>query len=377
MKWGLPILLIFSIFILTQCTQQPDGQMVVKGNLKGGAGLQLYFDHLSFGSFNPLDKVQIGENGSFEFDLSDIEQPGIYRLRSGTQYVILIFDENEKQVEIEGDLANVLAGGYVVKGSPSSQNYTNIIKQVIENKKQVTEDDIKRMVDTTQSPMLGAYLAYSNLDLRSILAFSNPDRILSIHEAANQKLAKAHPNSEYVQDYASSIGQIKLQLSQLKIKIGQDAPDIALASPTGKKYSLSDLKGKVVLLDFWASWCRPCRKNNPEVVRIYNKYKEQGFTVYSVSLDGLDTRDRRRFQGNQKLIEQNIAKQKQRWEQAIQQDQLTWPYHVSDLMKWECEPAQHYGVTSIPKTFLLDREGKIAAINPHGASLEKDIQRLL
>ncbi len=139
-----------------------------------------------------------------------------------------------------------------------------------------------------------------------------------------------------------------------------------LPSPSGKVYALSDLKGKVVLLDFWASWCGPCRRENPNVVKIYKKYKDQGFTVFSVSLDGLDSRTKARF-NSEELIQQQLEISKQRWIKAIEQDGLEWPYHVSDLKKWECAPARLYGVTSIPRTFLIDREGRIAAVNLRGA----------
>jgi thiol-disulfide isomerase/thioredoxin len=150
-----------------------------------------------------------------------------------------------------------------------------------------------------------------------------------------------------------------------------------LKNPEGKTYSLHDLKGKVVLLDFWASWCRPCRMNNPEVVRIYNKYKSKGFTVFSVSLDGLDANTKRRFAGNQASIDNYLAQERTKWISAIQQDNLTWDYHVSDLKKWDCEPAKAYGVSGIPKTFLLDKNGKIAAINARGKALENAVKELL
>ncbi len=137
------------------------------------------------------------------------------------------------------------------------------------------------------------------------------------------------------------------------VDIGDEAPEIALADTNGTPVNLSSLKGKVVLLDFWASWCRPCRMENPNVVRLYKAYKDNGFTVYSVSLDN----------------------SKDQWKGAIRKDQLTWS-HVSDLQGWSSSAAKTYKVTSIPHTFLIDADGKIVAKNLRGEDLEKALQQL-
>ena len=135
--------------------------------------------------------------------------------------------------------------------------------------------------------------------------------------------------------------------------IGAEAPDFAQATPEGKLLKLSDLRGKVVLIDFWASWCGPCRRENPNVVRMYNVYKDKGFEILGVSLD----RDR------------------QRWLDAIEADGLTWP-HVSDLQQWSNAAAQLYGVNSIPHTVLLDKEGRILARNLRGDALERKLAEI-
>ena len=178
--------------------------------------------------------------------------------------------------------------------------------------------------------------------------------------------------------YAQYVSQLQQLLAQRRvselIKVGSPAPDIELPGPDGKSRKLSDLKGKVVLLDFWASWCGPCRKANPKVVEVYKKYKADGFTVASVSLDGLDTRTRKRYPADQ--IPSQLERQKDRWLKAIEQDQLLWDWHVSDLKKWESAPAASYGVKSIPKTFLIDRDGNIASIDPR-YTLEQEVIKYL
>ena len=153
---------------------------------------------------------------------------------------------------------------------------------------------------------------------------------------------------------AASIKRLQSQLEQAKSFVpGGQAPDIAMKTPEGELMKLSELKGKVVLIDFWASWCGPCRKENPNVVRVYDKYRESGFEILGVSLD----------------------KTKDKWEAAIKKDGLTW-HHVSDLKGWKNEAAQTYGVRSIPHTVLVDREGKIIVRNLRGAALERKLAEI-
>ncbi|MEO8146368.1 MAG: TlpA disulfide reductase family protein [Bacteroidia bacterium] len=143
-------------------------------------------------------------------------------------------------------------------------------------------------------------------------------------------------------------------------QIGNKATDLKFTTPDGKALALSSLKGKVVLLDFWASWCRPCRMENPNVVATYNKYKDtkfgkaKGFTVYSVSLD--DNKDK--------------------WTAAIKADGLTWASHVSDLKGWSSQAAQVYGVNSIPTNWLINENGIIVAQGLRGEALENALLQL-
>lgn len=162
-------------------------------------------------------------------------------------------------------------------------------------------------------------------------------------------------NPDIAQNLTQQLAQVKAEVEKAqRTAIGKIAPDFTQNQVDGTAMNLSDLKGKVVLVDFWASWCRPCRNANPEVVALYNKYKDQNFEIIGVSLD--------RNQGA--------------WEKAIEVDKLTW-YHVSDLKGWKNEVAQLYGVRSVPQTFLLDAEGKIIARNLKGPALEAAVKKAL
>ncbi|MFK7934439.1 MAG: redoxin domain-containing protein [Saprospiraceae bacterium] len=163
---------------------------------------------------------------------------------------------------------------------------------------------------------------------------------------------------QFIKEYTGvddeAVSAIQSELDRVAaFTVGGTPPDFTQQSPEGENVNLKDFRGKVTLIDFWASWCGPCRKENPNVVRVYEKYKDKGFEILGVSLD----------------------KTKDRWVKAIAQDQLTWP-QVSDLRGWKNEVARTYGVTSIPQTVLLDQDGKIIARNLRGPTLEAKLAEI-
>lgn len=150
-------------------------------------------------------------------------------------------------------------------------------------------------------------------------------------------------------DKTETVEELKVGLN-----IGDEAPNLEFKNPDGKMVSLKSLRGKVVLIDFWASWCRPCRMENPNVVSAYNKFKDKGFEIYGVSLD----------------------KSQEAWVKAIQQDKLNWT-NVSDLGGWNSAGAATYGVRSIPANFLINEDGIIVAKGLRGANLHAELQKLM
>lgn len=248
---------------------------------------------------------------------------------------------NEKKSDLEKQMLNADEQGRAIYSK--AQNMVSSIVQQYQN--QYNNESAKN------NKALQNMLLENKDDIAVLMFLDNfpREKYMDLHSQVVKALHAKYPEHQLVKErYAVETSPATAT------SIGAIAPDLAFPDPSGQIRKLSDLRGKVVLLDFWASWCRPCRGENPHVVAMYHKYHDKGFEVFSVSLD----------------------RDKANWEKAIMADGLIWPNHVSDLKYWSSEAARIYGVSSIPCTFLLDQNGRIIAKNLRGESLAKALEQL-
>lgn len=360
------IYLVGLLFVACSSQTYNEGA-VIKGLLSNGQNLKLSLEQLTSTQIIPVDSTISNGEGNFSFNYSP-KEAGFYRIsQSKTNYVNFIWTPGEK-IMLKADAQNI-AGTHIIEGSKETALLTGFNKGV--GAMYLKNDSINKVLQMAQS--MGNYqaMAQAQAEQQNLNAMhanyvkdfvsANPSSIASL--AAVQKLSleedfdyflkveeglkKVIPNSILLKDFSAVLAQNK------KLNVGSEAPEILLNTPEGKSLALSSLRGKVVLIDFWASWCRPCRAENPNVVKMYAKYKDKGFEILGVSLDNT----------------------KQAWVNAIAQDQLTWN-HVSDLKGWQSAVAPLYKVNSIPMTFLIDKEGKIIGKNLRGPALEQKLEEL-
>jgi peroxiredoxin len=377
MKTAIGIVLF--VFVFTSCSSRKIDEKATDWDvtLKGKVAFPQPGGTISIRELRPdnsgaTETIVLGGDNTFTKKMH-LTSPGFYQLNFYNQQVInVILNKSDLEINVDG---TSMQGKTEVKGSPehdliakvqamaasmrtvpelaaieadfnaASQAHDNAKMDVLRGQymKAMRKEQDKIAAFIKQQP---ASLGVLNLLVQGNLL--DRDVYTDVYEDAAQKLKREAPNSPMAKEF---IGQVEVR----KVTgIGRMAPEIALPTPQGDTVRLSSLRGKYVLIDFWAKWCGPCRRENPNVVAAYNKFKGKGFEVYGVSLD----------------------RNKEDWMLAIQQDGLTWT-QVSDLKYFESAAAKLYNVSAIPFSILLDPNGVIIAKNLRGADLENKLQEVL
>ncbi len=357
LKYGL--LASLGLFFIWACnsTDQSttDGErLTISGKIIDGANKPVALYRISLkGQKALVMSTQADQRGNFSMTSEEPIPQAIYQFSVANKGASFVLTGEDTDIKINGKFSTIDQYDFELSGSKETGLQIIAFYNMVNDK--WPKSEIVRYMNETENSLIAIQTGVSFL-MGSPEDYADVRKIINKVDADLRGSPYVSEFKEFVAFYDAKLKESTNNSSQYAVQLGQPAPEIALPNPDGEIMRLSDLKGKVVLLDFWASWCGPCRRANPHVVKLYEKYKDDGFTVFSVSLDRNG--------------------QKERWVNAIKQDGLAWESHVSDLKYWQSEPARRYGITAIPATFLLDREGKIQALNPR-ANMEEEIQKLL
>ena len=350
------ILILCSILLTWSCTKDSKNGMIT-GKVNNFTGDYIYLQKITESGDVNIDSSKVDKNGKFSV-ANPAGETDFYILRTDSLNIIFLVLKAGEDAYVEGN-AKSFESSYKVKGSKDSE-----LLRVLRGYDKTLSDSLNKLyVDIrNQNPVvadsIGSYLQeyYSTTmeefarnfirqNLNSIVSLSatkfiNQQTEIELLKELDTKLTELYPKNKYVEDF-------RLLVSELNVlPAGSMAPEISLNDYEGKPIKLSSLRGKVVLIDFWASWCAPCRRENPEIVAACEKLKGNDFEIYGISLDN------------------NM----EAWNEAVERDKITW-IQVSDLQRWESPVVKLYQVQAIPYNVLIDREGKIIAKGIKGDDL--------
>jgi thiol-disulfide isomerase/thioredoxin len=351
------------------------------------AGRYIYLDELFPDQIKRVDSALIGSNGKFNFK-TEVTKPSLYIMGiDNNNFLTMIIEPGDNivmnsyfdslsypsvltgskstglMVEYNRELRNT-----VMKLSSLNEIYWENINnpdlhKVMETLENLSHEYIneinknkKNYIDQNLTSLVSLIALYQQVAPRQSVL--DPIQDFRYYIKVDSSLSKKYPDNEFVKSLNEYVAELAMvianQASDNEILSGMTVPDIELPTPDGNIVRLSSTRGSVVLLDFWAAWCPPCRAESPYLVRAYDKYHEKGFQIYQVSLD----------------------RTKEAWAQGIKDDKLERWIHVSDLKYWNSSVVGQYNIQSIPHSYLLDKEGRVIATNLRGVELERKLAEI-
>jgi len=362
---SLGAILMIWLVVFTACKNK--NEIKISGTLTeiGDAKKVYLYKADSLGQLKPIDSTFLNENQKFEIK-TESAQTDFFQLLIGKRSFFIIA-KNGDEIEFTANLSDA-GGNYTIKGSEEAEKITQYNKITSDysiktgllaerystmitsnpNQKDSIISAFNQESEKLNNPFLEKSFQFISSNQETLSAFFAANIVSGMNAPAYEnklidysKVAlKKFPENKSVQSFAEQMKAAE------KVATGQMAQEIEALSPEGKLIKLSDYKGKYVLLDFWASWCAPCRQENPNIVKAYNQFKSKNFTVLGFSLD--DDKDA--------------------WVKAIKADGLVWG-HFSELKQWDANTAKAYNINQIPTSFILDPSGKIIAKNLRGKEL--------
>lgn len=369
------LILLSLILSIYSCNGKRAGNdnFVINGTLYNSKETKLYLEELSVENNVVIDSVDVAGDGTFSFSYKP-EQIGFYFLRiDKNNFVTLLLDKGET-LTFTADVRHI-ADSYSVEGSEGSALIRKINKKLITNyarvdslseefeKSRYKEDFIeikgsidsmyyqivmdqrnfvKNFIDSNLTSLASIIALYQTFGQEPLLSEGND---FAYFEKLSESLIAEYPDNIHSKDLYNKVTEIRTILNEKmqadeRLAIGKIAPEITLNNPQSVPVSLSSLKGKYVLIDFWASWCAPCRAQLPSIKKVYQKYNAKGFEIFAVSID----------------------REKTAWINTIESEKLSW-VNVSDLLYWQSPVVQLYNIEGIPFNYLLDKEGHIIIKN--------------
>jgi peroxiredoxin len=381
--------LIFYLFVVLVSVACKNNSVRISGTIINPAvDSYIYLDELKGNGLNPVDSMKVTSDGSFRFK-KEVTNPSFYLLKSNNNnFLTMLLEPGEKiTLKVQRDSLNEPVSITGSKGTELMAEYNRNLQATIKKmtglhniyEQNSDKPDLPKLIESLDS-LANIYLSeintytkkYIDDNLTSLVSLvalyqqvapsvyiMNPAKDMKYFLKVDSSMFSLYPNYEPVVSLHEQVKEIAAKMNGDSVAIpasatGAVAPEITLPSPEGDTIKLSSTRGSIVLLDFWASWCAPCRKENPNLVTVYNLYHKKGFQIYQVSLD--KTRDA--------------------WLKGIQDDHLDKWIHVSDVQYWNSIVVPLYKIESIPANFLLDKEGHVIATNLRGERLQTKLAEL-